>query len=206
MTERPIVHILGNGTSAYLYEYAKKNPTDQIYTCNLPPFAVDNVRATFIVDFKMCKAMVEGSVVVPGKWIMGARPKKFTEMNPSVYLKWAPHIKEFYLDKPDYAANYTDFNCGHMAVYYAAKKLNASRIHMYGFDSIFNLDITSISDFYLNSDRSSQNSTRLAANWRPIWQKMFEEFSDTRFDLYYMHAKSRIDVPSNVHINILKKK
>ena len=202
MSERPVVHIIGNGKSAGFYDPKVKGIK---YTCNLPPVSVPGVRATFIVDFKMCKAMSEGSVTVPGDWIMGKRPKMFCEMNPTLHMRWAPQIKEFYTDKPSYANNHTDFNCGPMAVYYAAKKSNAKEIHMYGFDSLFTLDLTSCTDFYLNSDRSAANNTRLVDNWRPIWENMFKEFSDTTFILYHMHDKLKINISYNVQIKVVSK-
>ena len=66
------VHVIGNGDNARLY---LDEPTKGIkVTCNLPPFEVPDAYATFIVDFKMCKAIDEGSVQPPGEWIMGMRP------------------------------------------------------------------------------------------------------------------------------------
>ena len=58
-------------------------------------------------------------------------------MNPDYYMKVSKQVKEFYTELPNYAANYTDFNCGHMAAHYSANKLKADEIHLYGFDSIF---------------------------------------------------------------------
>lgn len=198
-----VVHIIGNGPSASLYD---PRSTGLKYTCNLPPFAVPDAKATFMVDFKMMKALYEGSVQVPGNWILGYRPKKWMEMKPGFYMKYAAQIKEFYTEKPDYVDNYTDFNCGHMAVHYAANKLKADEIHMYGFDSIFDPDLRSCTDFYLSSDRSAQNSTRLAGNWRPIWSKMFKEFSNTRFVLYHFHDKTKTPLPSNATVKAIPKK
>ena len=37
----------------------------------------------------------------------------------------------FFTKLPKYAANFTDLNCGHMAVYFAALHLKAERIHMW---------------------------------------------------------------------------
>lgn len=199
-----VTHIIGNGPSAGLtYNPAVKGTK---YTCNLPPFGVPDAKATFMVDFKMMKAIHAGELQVPGEWIVGFRPKKWCEMQPSFYLKHAPQIKEFYLDKPEYAETYTDFNCGHMAVYYAAKKLKSDEIHMYGFDSIFDFDLRSCTDFYLNSDRSNMNNARLSGNWRPIWSKMFREFTDTKFVLYYKHDNIKFEIPDNVELKVITKK
>ena len=104
-----VAHIIGNGDSFRFYKPAK----GIIMTCNLPPMEVSNVYATAIVDFKMCRAMDEGSVDLRAyDWVMGARPKKYMEMKPNFYMRFARHIKEFYTELPPYVANYTDFIAG----------------------------------------------------------------------------------------------
>ena len=67
-----VAHLVGNGDGHRLYKPAK----GIIMTCNLPPVTgIQNVYATAIVDFKMCKAMHEGSVDLRAYyWVMGARP------------------------------------------------------------------------------------------------------------------------------------
>ena len=191
-----VAHIIGNGDNASLY----KPSTGLKITCNLPPFAVDNVYTTCIVDFKMMMAIKEGSVIVPGEWVLGARPKKFMEMYPSTNMKHAQQIKEFYLTLPKYVKNYTDFNCGHMATHYAANKLKSDEIHMYGFDSIFDMNLRSSTDFYMNSNREPMNNVRLSDNWRPVWQNMFKEFPEKQFVLYHKHPNIKFAVPKNVEI------
>lgn len=191
-----VVHIIGNGDNAQMYKPSKGIKL----TCNLPPFEVPNAYATCIVDFKMMRAMAEGSVFPPGDWILGYRPSKFLEMNPGLRLKWANHIKEFYLELPDYVNGYTDFNCGHMCTHYAANKLKADEIHLYGFDSMFGPNLRSCTDFYLNSDRGETNSHRLATNWRPIWSNMFASFPDTQFVLHHPHKNIKLPISNNVEI------
>lgn len=197
-----IVHVIGNGKAAGLFQ--KRTETSGLkYTCNLPPFEIQGVRATFMVDFKMMKAIEAGGVIVPGNWILGMRPKKWCEMKPSFYMKYAKQIQEFFTDLPPYCQNYTDFNCGHLAVYYAAKKHSPEEIHMYGFDSMFGPELFSSTDFYLWSDRSEQNSYRLKNNWRPIWSKMFEQFPQIQFVLHHFHDNIQIPVvPQNVSIKV----
>lgn len=197
-----VVHVIGNGDNASFYKPAKGLKV----TCNLPPFAVEGAYGTCMVDFKMMKAMAEGSVAVPGDWILGARPQKFLEMNPGLRLRWASHIKEFYTVLPTYAENYTNFNCGHLAVHYSANRLNGTEIHLYGFDSMFDFNLRSCTDFYLNSDRSDNNNARLTNNWRPIWKSLFEEFSQTHFIIHHKHDKLKFEKPDNVEIKIENKK
>ena len=190
-----VAQVIGNGDNATMYKPAKGLKI----TCNLPPFPVEGAYTTCIVDFKMCKAITEGSVVVPGDWVMGFRPKHWYDNNMGNFkMRFGHQIKEFYLDLPDYARNYTDFNCGHMATHYTANKLKANEIHLYGFDSLFDMNLRSCTDFYLNSDREAANNVRLNSNWRPIWQGIFNEFKDVHFVLHHKHNNIKFDVPENV--------
>lgn len=191
-----VIHIIGNGDNAVRYKPSKGIKL----TCNLPPFAIDNVYATCIVDFKMMSAIDQGIVTVPGEWIVGFRPKKWCEMNPKFYMKHAPQIKTFYLDKPDYVPTYTDFNCGHMATHFAANKLKGDEIHLYGFDSMFDFNLRSYTDTFMTSDRSDTNNARLTNNWRSIWPQLFREFPNTQFVLHHKHDKLKYPKPENVEI------
>ena len=193
-----IAHIIGNGDSAQLYT---PSPGFKI-TCNLPPFEVRDVYTTCIVDFKMMRAIAEGSVVVPGEWVLGARPKMFCERNPMFHLKHAGQIKEFYTELPKYANDYTAFNCGHMATYFSIRRLKADQINMYGFDSMFNANLRSYSDLFLPSDRHSANNARLASTWRPIWQQMFAEHSNIEFVIHNKTNSIQFNIPDNVRIQI----
>lgn len=190
------IHIIGNGDNAVRYKPSKGIKL----TCNLPPFAIDNVYATCIVDFKMMSAINQGIVTVPGEWIVGFRPKKWCEMNPAFYMKYAPQIKTFYLDKPEYVSTYTDFNCGHMATHFAANKLKGDEIHLYGFDSMFDFNLRSYTDTFMTSDRSDTNNARLTNNWRSIWPQLFNEFPNTQFVLHHKHDKLKYPKPKNVEI------
>jgi hypothetical protein len=95
---------------------------------------------------------------------------------------------------------YTNFNCGHFVTHYTANKLKADEIHLYGFDSIFDFTVRSFTDMVLNSDRSNVNNNRLINNWRPIWNGIFNEFSNTQFVLYHKHSDSKIKLPENVEV------
>jgi len=193
-----VVHVIGNGDGANLYK-----PSNGIkLTCNLPPFPVEDVYATCMVDFKMMGAIEDGSLQVGGEWILGARPHLWCQKKPNFYMKHAPQIKEFYLHLPEYVKDYTDFNCGHFAVNYALNKLKAEEVHMYGFDSIFDFNMKSCTDFYLNSDRADPNSFRLMNNWRPVWENMFKEYADRKIVLHHRHDGLRLKVDDNVEIRV----
>jgi len=192
-----VAHVIGNGDNASMYKPARGLKI----TCNLPPFAVDNTYTTCIVDFKMCHAITDGSVIVPGDWVLGFRPKIWYDKNKNNFrMRFGHQIKEFYLDLPKYAGNYTNFNCGHFAAHYTANKLNVDEIHMYGFDSLFDMNLRSSTDLYLGSDRGDVNNVRLNNNWRPIWQKIFEEFKDTQWVLHHNHAALKFPKADNVDI------
>lgn len=196
-----VAHLIGNGDSYRFYKPA----AGLKLTMNVPPIAIANTYATVIVDFKMCRAMDEGSIdLTMYDWVLGARPKKYTEQNSQFYMKYARNIKEFYLHLPPYAKNYTDFNCGHMAVHYTARKLKCNEIHMYGFDSIFDFNLKSTSDLILESNRDAPSTHRLAINWRPIWEGLFKEFKDTQFVLYHTHGQAKVHLPENVDVIIGK--
>jgi hypothetical protein len=196
-----VAHLIGNGKSAGFY-----SPSSGLkITCNLPPFEVNNIYTTVMVDFKMMNAIHKGTVVVPGDWVLGARPHKWMEMRNDFYMKYSRQIKEFYLVLPRYAANYTDFNCGHMATHYIANKLKRTEIHMYGFDSIFEFDTTSMSDVFLESPRDNMNTERLTSNWRPIWDGIFKEFPNTQFVLYHDKGNPQLKLPENVEVKTSNK-
>jgi len=205
-----VVHILGNGDNAVLFNHNCKGIR---LVCNMPPFEVDNVYASIMVDFKMMAALTEGSLNLDKYWwVLGNRPKMWMQERPSFYMKHASHIRDFYLHVPKYAAlgtenpslAATNFNCGHMATHYACNKLEATEVHMYGFDSIFDHNMRSVTDLYLNSDRSNTNNYKLLNNWRPIWNFIFKEFKDTQFVLYHKHPNTKIDLPKNVTVRSKK--
>jgi hypothetical protein len=205
MKDKKVVHLIGNGFTASLYD--PKKAKGRKYTCNIPPFDVPGVRATFMVDFKMMVAIHKQAVVVPAQnWILGMRPKIYCEKNPMFRLQYASRIQEFYTALPGYANTYTDFNCGHVATHYICNKLKADEVHLYGFDSIFDFDITSHTDFVLQSNRETNNTERLTSIWRPIWASMFKEFSDTKFTIYHKHDKTKVKLPNNVNIEVRRKK
>ena len=145
---KKVVHVIGNGDQASLFH--KEHRTGMKLTCNIPPWPVAGAYGTIMVDFKMMRALHEGSLDIPGDWILGMRPKIWMDQQPSFFIKHSHQVKEFYTVLPNYVANYTDFNCGHMAVHYAANKVKAEEIHLYGFDSMFDFNLRSCSDFYLS--------------------------------------------------------
>jgi len=195
-----VVHIIGNGGSSFLYNEEKRKGLK--LGCNQIGFNIPEKYASCIVDYKFMQAMTANEITLPGQWILGFRPKHWMEMNPDYYMKVSGQVKEFYTELPNYAANYTDFNCGHMAAHYSANKLKADEIHLYGFDSIFDFNLNSASDLSLKSDRGSANNLRLNDNWRPIWQSMFKEFNNTKFILHYTHDKLKINIENNVDVKI----
>jgi len=192
------VHVVGNGPSSAIFTKTPVSNEDKIIACNLPPFTINRVYGYMIVDFKMMRAIREGSLMVPPEWILGFRPKMFCDSDPMFHMQHASKIKEFYTTLPDYVPNYKDFSCGHAAVHYAATKLRPRVIHMYGFDSIFDFDSTSCSDLYLPSSRDLINTNTLTASWRRIWPALWREFPTIDFKLYGRHVDVKIPLGKNV--------
>jgi hypothetical protein len=205
-----VVHVIGNGDNALLFDNAGAKGTRVV--CNMPPFDVRNVWATCMVDFKMMMALTEGSVQLDMyDWVLGNRPKLWMEKQSTFYMRYARCIREFYTHVPDYAGPpgsplaATNFNCGHMAVHYSAKKLKGKEIHMYGFDTLFDHNMRSVTDLFLSSDRSMDNNYRLLNIWRPIWHGIFDEFKDVNFVLHHKHSSIKIPLPENAEVFVHKK-
>ena len=196
-----VFHVLGNGDKASYYLEEERIGTKLL--CNMPPFDLpesDVIYATCMVDFKMMMALTEGSIKLDQyQWILGTRPREWMHQRSDFYIKYAPNIKEFYTHVPHYAGNATNFNCGHMAVHYAASK-GADEIHMYGFDSLFDFNMRSVSDLFLQSDRSQENNFRLLNNWRPVWRDIIREFPNTKFVLHHNHDNLKIPKLENLEI------
>ena len=199
-----VVHIIGNGDNANFFMDTPQKGLR--ITCNIPPFPVEGAYGTCMVDFKMMKALTKGELQLPGDWILGKRPKIWMEKHPQFHMLMAPQIKEFYLQLPSYAGNYTNFNCGHMAVHYSCNKFNPDIVHMWGFDSNFDMNLRSCTDFYLESPRDDQSNVRLSNNWRPLWQGIFNEFSNVQFVMHHKHDKLKFEVGDNVDIQVHSKK
>ncbi len=202
------VNVLGNGDHAYMFE---RGQPGKLLICNMPPFEIPKreVHATCMVDFKMMKALADGLVKLDMyDWVLGTRPRRWMEMQPNFYLKYSQNIKGFHQHIPAYAQlpgqtegqAATNYSCGHMAVDYACRTMRADEVHIYGFDSIFDMSLLSSTDLILESDRGTQNTYRLANNWRPIWTHMFTEFKGVNFYLYHSHDKIKINIPDNVSI------
>lgn len=199
------VNVLGNGDHNFLFD---RGTEGKLLVCNMPPFEIPKkeVHATCMVDFKMMAALAEGRVNLDMyDWVLGTRPRKWMEMQPNFYLKYSQNIRAFHQHVPTYAGNATNFNCGHMAVDYAVRKMKATEVHIYGFDSMFDMTLLSSTDLILESDRSINNTHRIANNWRPIWPKMFEEHSHCKFVLYHSHDKVKFPLSSNVEVVVKNK-
>lgn len=196
-----VFHVIGNGDKASYYLREQRIGTKLL--CNMPPFEVpsSDVYGTCMVDFKMMAALTEGSVKLDQyMWVLGTRPRIWMYERSGFYLKYAPNIKEFYTHVPKYAGNATNFNCGHMAVHYAAARHKADEIHMYGFDAIFDFNMRSVTDLVLSSDRTQVNNYRLLNNWRPVWRDIIREFPNTKFVLHHNHTELKIPKLDNMEI------
>ena len=85
-------------------------------------------------------------------------------------------------------------------------KLKADEIHLYGFDSVFDFNMTSYTDLVLQSDRGLMNTQRLSGNWRPVWENMFKEFPDQKFIFHYWHNAIKVKIQDNVEVVVYNRK
>lgn len=202
-----IVHVIGNGDKAHYYQREERKGMKLL--CNMPPFEISpkEVFATCMVDFKMMMALTEGSIKLDQyEWVLGTRPRIWMYERSTFYLKYASRVREFYTHVPKYAGNATNFNCGHMAVHYAANKQKADEIHLYGFDSLLDFNMRSVTDLVLSSDRGDTNNYRLLNNWRPVWRDIFREFPKTKFVLHHNHDSLKIPKLDNVEVKVYNDK
>lgn len=198
-----VCHAIGNGDSFRLYNPKSKGVK---MTCNLPPFTITDAYATGIVDFKMMRAIQEGSVIVPGDWVLGFRPKVHMDRHPFMRMQFANQIKEFYTTLPNYVPDYQKFSCGHMITHYMCTKFSPEEMHLYGFDSIFDFSTGSMCDLFLESNRDPNTIARMTQNWRNIWPAQFAEFPKTKFILHSKHKDTKlVTLPENVEIFVHKK-
>ena len=206
------VNVLGNGDHWPLY---KRGTRGELLVCNMPPMPLTapEVFASCKVDFKMMTALEKGDVTLDQyDWVLGSRPRRWMEANPSFYLKYSPNIKGFHTHVPPYAQlpghklseAATNYSCGHMAVDYACRSMRATEVHLYGFDAMFDMNLNSYTDNFVESDRRALNVHRMASNWRPIWSKFFSEFSGINFVIHHGHSDIKFSLPKNVTIEVEK--
>mgnify|MGYP001188655135 FL=1 len=204
------VNVLGNGDSWPLFERGTKG---ELIVCNMPPidFLSSEVYASCMVDFKMMKALEKGEINLDRyDWLLGSRPRRWMEQNTSFYLKYSSKIRGFHTHVPPYAQlpghklheAATNYSCGHMAVDYACRSMRATEVHLYGFDAMFDMNLSSYTDNFLESNRSALNVHRMASNWRPIWSGFFKEFNKVTFVIHHVHSDIKFKLPENVTIEV----
>ena len=199
------IHILGNGPSWEFFKPYQEERDGRLLICNVPPMECDRVYACCIVDFKMMKNLMNGTINLDRyKWVLGNRPKIWMDKKPSWFIQHSHHIREFYTDVPKYcgkdpAQAATNFNCGHFATHYAARQHKPKEIHLWGFDSIMDHTMKSSTDDVLPSDRNRVNNFKLLEVWRPIWTNIFKEFEGkTNFVIHHSHSSIKTKAGVNV--------
>lgn len=204
------VNVLGNGESARIFT---KGTEGLLLVCNMPPIELpaEEVFASCIVDYKMMKALQDGEVDLGMyDWILGTRPRRWMEKTPNFYLKYSQRIRAFHTHVPPYAQlpghkleeAATNYSCGHMATDYACRIMKATEVHLYGFDAMFDMNLNSYTDKFLNSDRSPLNVHRMASNWRPIWSAFFREFKNVQFVIHHTHPEIKLKLPENARVEV----
>ena len=183
-----------------MFQDVVRAPGEKLLICNVPPFPVERVYATFIVDFKMMKAIFEGAVNLDDySWILGRRPQSYMELNPQFLVQHAKRVKAYYTHVPDYAV-LTYMNAGLTAAHYACSKLGCTELDLYGFDSIFDMELYSHTDRYVPADRSEYTLHMIVPLWRQIWKDLFAEFPEVQFTLHHLHDCIKINLPENAAV------
>ena len=200
-----VVHVIGNGPSSFLYNEDVRKGLK--LSCNSAPFHVEGLWASCVVDMKYTNNIKAGLVTPQAdQWILGHRPKKLLENPKYVHFRHrvSNFIKEYYLDLPEYAgkgeAGYKNLSCGHFAVHYACNRLSADVVHMYGFDSLFEYTANSCTDMNMQETRNPVVDKEIVPVWRRLWNDMFNDFSETKFNLHYKNNKLKIDNRENLNI------
>ena len=80
--------------------------------------------------------------------------------------------------------------------------MHSKEVHLYGFDAMFDMNLNSYTDNFLESNRTALNVHRMASNWRPIWSGFFREFSDIQFVIHHGHADIKLPLPENARVEV----
>lgn len=147
--------ILGNGPSRTLYN--EDNDFDIVIGCNIPWTKVD---ATVICDIE----------------IIDLLKKDFTLIQVPVIISTIvfERLKEFKMVDKFTILDVFKPKDWHNAAHYAADYLmtkEVNEVHLYGCDSIFEEDISSVTDEVVEKN---MNLDKFIRKWRKVWDKKFE--------------------------------
>lgn len=147
--------ILGNGPSRTLYN--EDNDFDIVIGCNIPWTKVD---ATVICDIE----------------IIDLLKKDFTLIQVPVIISTIvfERLKEFKMVDKFTILDVFKPKDWHNAAHYAADYLmtkEVDEVHLYGCDSIFEEDISSVTDEVVEKN---MNLDKFIRKWRKVWDKKFE--------------------------------
>lgn len=152
--------ILGNGPSRILYN--SENDFDLVIGCNIPWTKVD---ATVICDVEIVELLKNDFTLIQIPVIIST----------VVYEK----MKEFRIVESFTILNVFKPKEWHNAAHYAADYLmtkEVEEIQIYGCDSIFENDLSSVTDEKIEK---KMDSDRFIRQWRKVWSKKFE--NDIKF-------------------------
>ena len=170
------VHLVGNGNSQKLFSFGIG---DYIVACNVPKHK-NNYKALSIIDQKVLLYLEQNR----------------TAIKP-VDIWCTPEIKRF-ADKKSLPGKYLDvyekkhrWNSGHLAIEHMAK--THKTIHMWGMDSMFSKDLTSLMDDRILRPRRPD----LNREWRPNWTTVFNQAPNTQFIVHIPEGAEGIDYAKN---------
>lgn len=169
-------HLVGNGNSQNLFSF---DIGDYVVACNVPKHK-HNYKVLSIIDQKVLLYLQNNR----------------TAIHP-VEIWCTPEIKR-YAEAKSLPGTYKDvykkrhrWNSGHLAVEHMAKTHN--EIHMWGMDSMFKDDLTSLMD-----DRVKRpQRPNLNKEWRPNWSTVFKQAPNTRFVIHIPDGAKGIEYAEN---------
>lgn len=159
----PDIDIVGNGPSVQLW----RNTGRYTVACNIPPHYL-TYNALSIIDNQ------------PVLWM------KTNSWHPRVPVFCTPQVKTLaqrHNISGDWFDTYTKqhrHNSGHHAVEHFAGLSRVKTIHLWGMDSMFSDDLHSVQDHVI----IRRQRPPLNRWWRPIWQELFERFSQVTFVIH----------------------
>jgi len=164
-----IINIVGNGSSSRLFKHMG------LFTvaCNIPPKNIQ-YNTLSIIDNQ------------PILWM------KTNSWQPRVPVLCTESVKNMAQSKGrtgDWRAVYektSRWNSGHHAVKYFCETQSVDQIHLWGFDSVYTEDLTSVQDSVIIRHRRPN----LNQHWRPIWNTLFDSFPNTEM---IFHTNTRIN-------------
>ena len=157
-----LIHIVGNGPSKELFIRLKDQyKNDLIFGCNKGDDRIDNFKALFIHDKRVFTHLIDHKEKLPFPFITLLKHKNRFEN------EMAKRGMSFYGVIP---SNWSYPSSGHDAIRWCIENEDCDELHLWGFDSINNNDISSDSKDKIDGSIQSSN---LIPKWKSRFKELF---------------------------------